>query len=584
MCASFLSTGTELKKDKIPTKFHHSNTTMDPELNRLEKDFSIRLDRWISKQGILFQLRHSSGAGSVLPKLFALLFRLFIVLLIGLIIFWFYLKNRPNSESYKEDLATQIKAGTNAESVEIKSVERYKGGLLDAQLKISNFTLGGSETSFYEDWYAEEKERDINGNVYLEKKRKQLVVQAAVVQPLGIGDGILHGWSGKKITLGSLQCHLKTGAETNEKAMASYLSLFKGYDSLTVNNIIIDEANIGWGYEISKGSIKGAAIEALKQNGVWKITVTGGTFSHGWLQNAGIKTMSIECHDDGLVKIVSAELRIGDGTISFDAEIQIKSKPVVKGKFEFKGIEVIDLVGKEYAAWLDGQVQGKGTLDGTLNSLSGIKSVTTVTLNAPPTTPATPAGETAIVQKVSSDDSFLVIRGKFPILKAMQRINGVNSYNLLRLNIGEFIIEQTGGDTTIRDINVRSDDFLIVNGGVKYVWTSLREKNAKKVDPDSELKSLIDEKEKASEDKDLAGGNRPGDRLVKTFSGELTMGFIPQVFEAYPEILKVYPEDANTIRVWIPVPMAGEMREASSSTADKLNKIVQEAREKKENN
>ncbi len=561
---------------------------MDPELNRLEKDFSVRLDRWISKQGILFQLKHSSGAGSMLPKICALLFRLLIVVLIGLIIFWFYLKNRPNSEGFKADLEQQIKSGTNSKSVKVNSAERYKGGLLDAQLKISNFTLGGSENSFYEDWYAEEKERNLNGLEYTVNNRKELIARSVIVQPLGIGDGLLNGWSGKKITLGSLQAHLKTGAETDELAMASYLSIFKEYESLVVNNIFIEDANIGWGYDTSKGSIKGAAIEAFKQNGIWQISVTGGIFSHGWLQDAHIKKMNIECHKDGTVKVVNADLRMGGGTFKFDAEIKIKSKPYVKGKFAFEGVEVLDLVGKNYAYWLDGQVKGEGTLEGRLNSLGGVNTRASVKLKAPSVAVFNTGNGRSEQQEISSADSFLIIRGRFPILKTMQRINGVNSYNLLRLNIGQFEIEQKGGNTRINDISVRSDDFLIMEGSVKYDLTNLKNKNKLEVDPDSELTSFIDENESnigdnGSENVDLAT-DITQERLVKTFSGELTMGFVPQVFEEYPEILKVYPEDTNTIRVWIPVKMEGDITEVSSSTARKLDKLVQEAREEKENN
>jgi len=548
---------------------------MDPELNKLESEFSVRLDRWISKQGILFQLKHSYGTSSVIPKLFALMFRLLLVALVGLVIFWFYLQSRPNSEGFRLELEEQIKLGTNAAKVKVKSAERYKASLLDGQLKISDITLAGSENSFYEDWYADE----------VDGERNELLARAVVVQPLGIGDGVLNGWSGKKITVAHLQCHLKTGAESDELAMQSYLSLFKEYDSLVVNNIVIEDAHIGWGYDTSLGSIEGAEIEALKQNGVWKISVKGGAFSHGWLQNAKIDSMEIECHPNGSVNIVSADLSMGDGSFSFDASIQIKSKPIVEGKFAFEGVEVTQLVGEEYGRWLDGQLKGKGTLAGMLNSRQGISSTTEISLDAPPAIPLSAATDAPEQRKIKDSDSFLVLRGRFPILQAMQRINGVNSYNLLRLNIGSFIVEQTAGETQIRDISVRSDDFLIMNGELSYALASLRAKKKLELS-NAKLKSLIQEEEEKinNPDADLATSRNIYNRSVKTFSGVINMGFIPQVFENHAEILDAYPEDENTLRVWIPVKMAGEIDNASSETADALEKIVQEARAKKENN
>ena len=568
---------------------------MDPDLNRLEGEFEQKLDRWLSKQGIFFQLKHAKSAGSIFPKICALLFRLLIIFIIGMLIFWFYLKNRPSSDGFKNLVENNLKVGTNASSAEIKSIERYKGGLLEAKMKISNFQLGSSKATFFEDYYVQEEERDLKGNKTLKEVKKQLTVHTAIIFPLGIGDGLLNGWSGKKITLGSLHCHLKTGGDTDEEAMTAYSSLFKDYKDLVVDSINIETATISWGYGISKGSIKGAEIEALRNGDKWTFSIRGGVFSHGWLKNTDINSMEIECHKNGLIKITEADLGVGEkGSLSFSASIQMKAKPVVTGEYEFKAVEVLDLVGEEYAQYLGGRIKGTGTLKGTLNSVSGVAAKTSITLEAPSREKLRAIEraqrksrnidkesdlELASLEQKKLEESDIVIRGNFPLLKTMKSLNPVFSYLQIQLNIGELEVEQTGGDTIISNINVRSSDFLIIKGALKYVWGKAK-KETTKVDADGGLNEILtDDKKKEEKEEDFDTSNQ---QLVKLISGKLDMGFIPQVFARNPEILEVYPEDPDTIRVWLPVEMEGELQEASAKIANKLRGIVQKVKEKKQ--
>lgn len=556
---------------------------MDPELTKLESEFKKNIDQWLSKQGILFQLKHASAAGAILPKICGLLFRVFVLIAIALGVFWFYLTNHVGSEAYKEKVTENLVASLNASKGEIKSIERHKGGLLNAQMLISNFQLDSSETSFFEDWYVSKDGRDLDGAESPVSEKKKLTAHSVTIQPLGLGDGIISNWSGKKISVGILSCHLKTGAESDKAAKASYLSIFKDFDQLTVNNVTIEEAHIGWGYDISKGSIKGAVIEALRKGDTWYLTINNGQFSHGWLENANIESMTIECHKSGLVKVVEAKLRFGEGVLSFNADIKIQARPEVSGNFSFKSIKVLDLVGQAYAPYLSGQVTGEGSLKGHLNTTEGVSTKAKITLDAELVdSNGKLTDEEANIgsQERMLNEAFLIVKSKFPILATMRELNKVNSYNQLKLNQGGFVIEHKGGETTISDIDVRSGDFLVIKGALKYAWSKVKNKKEAEVDLDSGLnETLIDQTDIG----EIADEEIAVHKLVRTISGNLRMGFVTDVFDDHPEILEIYPEEADTLRVWLPVKMQGELKDATTEIADRLNKIVQDARAAKEN-
>ena len=548
---------------------------MDPELEKLESAFNTKIEAWISKQGLLFQFAHNTGSGSIYPKIYGLFIRLLILGVIGLAICWFYLTSRPDSIEFREDVQRQMEVGLNASDVKISNITRDKGGLITGEMLIAALSMGETETSFFEDWFVTEEEVSAVGRRSLVEKKNTASFEGIHLSPLGLGDNYISGWSGKELKILKMELKLKTGAETDKLALETYSSLFKEYESLKIDNIQVFDANLLWGYsEVTSGSIKGAQLNIVRGQDSWEINVTGGRFSHGWLKDAEISGMKVICNRSGEVVIDSATFIIGDGELGLKASIKIQSQPKLTGTYAFKDIDVVDLIGEQYEDWFDGEVDGQGEISGNLNSEEGIKAVTIIELNGSSQRATTEYSKTE--SKEGENDSILIIRGEnFQFLKTMQINDPRNSYSLLRAHKGTLIIENQGTYTQIevKDVRCGSNDLILMRGKFDYALRQVEEKK-EKIDASS-----LEEREIEANPVEELAENEGGSTkmlMLRAFSGELEMGIIPDAFENNDKILKVYPVDSETLRVWFNIKMNGQLEELTNELADTLFKIMQE--------
>ncbi len=542
---------------------------MDPELETLEASFNERAEQWISKQGLMFQFSHNTGAGSMFPKICGLVFRLIILAVLGLVCFWFYLTNQPNSASFRDSVIEQVQKGMHAGEVEIKNITRDKGKLLSGEMLISNVALGESDHTFFEDWHVIEEDVSVVGRRSMIERKKTATFQGVNLSPLDLGDNYFSGWSAKEMKIQKMELKLKTGADTDDLAKAAYSTLFTQYESLDIDAIQIFDATLLWGHsETSSGSIKGARLDIVKGVDSWEINVTDGTFSHGWLRDAGINSMKVICKKSGEVNIESASLSLGVGSLSFSASIQIKAQPELTGNYSFENVEVLDLIGRSYESWLDGNIIGKGELNGKLNSAEGIKVTTTINLSGSAKVIGT---EDAPIQpNASKDDSVIIVRGdNFQLLKLMQMKDPRNSYSLLRAHKGQVIVESQGKDTqvTLKDVRCGLNDLILMKGQFEYAIRTAKSKEA-----DIDASSLELNESDLNPDKSQSSNETL--ETVRAFSGQVKLGLIPDVFENNIRVLDVYPVDNATLRVWFDVELSGQLEELTEELADKLYDIM----------
>ncbi len=547
---------------------------MDPELNTSEADFKLKLDQWISQQGAVFEIKNTKGIRSLLPKLCLLALKLSIVGFIVLAGCWFYLSNRSSSDSYREMVQGNLQSHFDSPEVEVKSILRLDKGIINGEMNISNIVIKESSQTFFSDWYVLEPEEDKSGRQIEIENKKYFTAAGISLSPFGIADGVFSGWKGKKIEVSILDCKLKVGADTDGEALNSYLQLFKKPVDLDVNVVIIREANIQWGYGVNQGSIVGSSITAEYINDSWELDIKGGLFSHGWLKGAEIDKMTVICHKDGRVDIKSAKLLIGGGSMELSATISVKSKFKVKGEYSFKGVDVLTLIG--YEEWFSGKIKGKGSISGEMNTQDGLKIETEVTLNnAGSLTKFLKSQKDLTAEQFadSKENSHICLKNRFSIFEdVLKFIDTTHIYSLLEFDVGSFKVTQQGNNTSFNISGIGVRDFLMVDGDFTF--------NSVKASEVEMFESEIDE------ENELDGGSTPveanglkfedEEELVNRFSGKLRLGFLPQVFERYPEILAVYPMDKETGRVWIPVKMEGGLDDISSEIAEKIDKIIQE--------
>ncbi len=550
---------------------------MNPDQETQIEDFYHKLDQWISKQGIMFQLFKARGMGSPLTKIFGLIVRLVILLLLVAIVFWLILVNRPHSDGYRHNIEAQIQSNLGASKVTLENVGREKGGFLNGKLGIGSINIESSENTFFEDWYEKSLTSHGNDEDMLIGKTKSLSAEGVFVSPLGIGDGIYSKWSGRTININRLTCKLKTGAETDEIAQNAYQSLFHNYDELSVKDIEIDDANLLWGYgDVSRGEIKGAKIIATRDGDRWDLEISGGQFSHGWLKNASLIKMSATCYKSNKVVIHSALLNIGGGELKFKAKIMIQAEPEVTGEYNFKGVDVLAFIGQGYERWLDGSIGGNGVISGKLNTSMGLKTATTVNLVNPNATEqddnSSEKKKTAERLAAKLEKSILVMRSEFSFLRTMRNVDFGHNYKHLIFDRGSFDIIQQGGDTRVENAEIRAGNLMIVKGAFSYAWNEYVEKTDK--DPSLEDNAAAESSRQPGKlVKDDAKKNM---QLIKTFKGKLMVGLLPSVFEHHQGILKQYPVDDASQRVWLPLEMRGSIKEVSSELTSALENAMKD--------
>lgn len=506
------------------------------------------------------------------PKICGLIFRLIILAVIGIVVFWFYLTKRPGTEVFRASVEEQVASGLNARNVEISNISRAKGGLFSGEMLLSTLVLEETEKSFFEDWHVKEEDVSVVGRKSVVDRKKTATFYGVNISPLGIGDNFISGWSAKLIKVLKMELKLKTGAGSDSESLAIYESLFKKYDSLNISAIQIYDGTIHWGHtETNSGSIKGARLDIIKREDSWEINLSGGMFSHGWLKNAVINDMKIICKRSGEVLIKASSLGMGNGYMDINASIKVQAQPDVSGEYSFNNLKVTDLIGPSYAEWLDGSIKGTGSITGNLNTAAGLKFKTTVNLavnnNSKDTTTENPKPGS------DSDDSVIIIRGdNFQLFKLMQMKDPRNSYSLLRAHKGTVVVENQGLDTqvTLDDVRCGLNDLIFMKGKFDYAVRTLEEEEEK-----IDIKRL--EKREVEKYQNVDSSNSSeSPKTVRAFSGDIKFGLIPKVFENNIKVLDVYPVDNATLRVWFDISLRGQLEELTEELADKLYDIMKE--------
>lgn len=498
--------------------------------------FEYRLEQWISKQGLFFLIANGRVGVSLVSSLMGVLFRLIILTLIAIVIAWFFLKQRPETEAFKEDLIQQVSDGMNASDVEIRSITRVNGGILSGDMYIKSLKLGETENSFFKNWRISERKVNVDRSRTDVDIEDVTSLNGVTMSPLNIGDNYITGWSASQLDVNSMTISLKTGGDTDEQAREIYGELFRKYDSLNIKSISVNEGTVFWGgSQLTMGSIKDAQFDILRNKDSWEMNISGGRFSYAWLKDVELQSMKLTCDASDKIRIEKAVVALGEGSLTFNVDIEVCAQPKVKGDYSFERVGVIDLIGEEYENWLSGEVKGDGTFIGNLNSAEGIVYDTTVRLKANPRS------------KEEAESSIFINGNKLKILEVIQSIDQYNSYSKIKAYEGEIKLkyqELVGiSNVTLNDIRCGIDGLILMNGEFQH----------------SENDDIPVSVEEESNE--------------KQFSGEIKMGFLPRVFQSNTAIIEVFKIDDVVLRTQLDVDVEGQIHQLTSKMGEKLEEI-----------
>lgn len=532
---------------------------MNLEQERLN-DFQARMNEWVSKQGLLFQLRYAGNLKGAESNLFHTLGQLFLrfVLLVVLVAlgFGWYLVNRIETKGFRSKLEASLVKNLVAEELEVKGVSRKRG-----MFKLGAVNMIGEEGSAFED---------------LELRGVQTL--------MGLTDGFLKPWSGDLVEINRLTAFVKGGANSDELAAEAYDSLFWSSDQLMIRTIIVAETNLKWGYSKSnQGHVIGSKMVARRKGEGWNVILTGGKFSQNWFRDLTLERMELELSPGGF-HIHEARLKKGATNISFTLKkVGGGLAPEFEGKGTIHGAELTDLIGEDYLTILSGVFSGDFSVYGSTNKQTGFKF---------------------LVDARMEEEDRIELKDGISLLRAISTADYLRSYRKVRLTEGGFRLATEPGKIEIENINLVASRLMRLEGGF-----SIRPPKADELSEDSAVakgggfgdleqndqvlseSAFLFTLRKAAEltaderkGSDLLG-KKSGNDLNEKFSsekksrelrrlyldGKVRMGILASSFERAPRLVEEFPVDEATELRWLDLNWDGE---SPFEVGDELSKKI----------
>ncbi len=393
---------------------------MDP--NRTHQ-YHSEIFTWLKKQSMFYQFFNSfriagfSGAG-MSYFLWVLIRLLFVALFVGAVTFLYFARNY-NEPAFAQMQADRIERSLHAENVKLSPL---KGGTF-APVTISKLTMQGTDKSFFDklDFYMLKMDF---GNIFFKKT----------------------GFRTPHIKVNKIETRLKVSA--TEGAEGMYQSLFAGKSWFNFRSLECASFNCDWGYSTnSKGKIKGANLQLVRNGEECQVVIKGGTLTYSWLKDVKIQSMTLVLTPDSF-EIKEAIFRRGDALFSLNLEVlKFGEQPIVQGGGDIINGELKDLLRPEFLPYVTGVIDCSYEFSGSPNSLRGLDYVFT------PLMPSDSTPEYPGRQK----DPHVEFTYEVPIIKALGAVDRTINYRALSFTDLDWEIELRGGEVYAREIALRHD-------------------------------------------------------------------------------------------------------------------------------
>lgn len=518
--------------------------------------FNEQMNEWVSRQGLWFQLRHAADGQTIVARLLRVGIRLSVILVVCCFLLWFYLVKRVESEGFRDGVASALQSTLAAESCEVGSIQKTRDTVSISSVKME----GGGNTFFH-------------------------AMSARVIRlNMGITDGVVGKWTTETVNVDQLDLEVKAGESDDAAAAKSFSGLFPDHGSFEFGRIMVDQANIEWGYSsTNRGSISNSTMVVSREGGAWNIELKGGTFSQNWLKNLEIQRITAVCDSQG-VHIKEAVLHSGLGTVSFQLDIGSGGKPAVSGTLQMTSMPFSSLLPTQYDEWLEGTISGKGTIGGSTNSQEGIVLDLGLELD---------------------EGDVMILRDRLPIFSALSVVDLYNSYRKVSFNEGGFRIRTADGRMKVSNLDVRAGSLLQFKGGGFTVRPPTDEEiaSALNIEDVGTVTNVMQNRWEFEDDGLLNTGGEgggvsaaargvgevtrtgetPGDRAeeviaasilaeakVRRFDGEVNIGLKHDAFDKAEKLRLKYPVDEATGRIWVKVPLDDRLQSLTLKQAQQF--------------
>lgn len=379
-------------------------------------DFNGRMNDWISKQGLLFQLTHGGTGLGGRPPIIGAFIRavssLLLLLFVAVLAYGGFLVWKATGDELPKNLETGISQSIQAEEI---TTEEFQRDLASGSYK-QIIALGG-DSSFYNTLEA----RDISF-------------------PMDPLDGLFGTWDAKVLNFGELKIALKAGEANDERAQNSWQSLFEERPSFSFTKIEVAQTSLSWGYNspATWGSIIDSQLIADRTDAGWSLEFKGGTFSQGLFRDCQIEELKVELNKEEGFSIPSARFLIGEGSFDWSARmVSGGASPAFKVEGTLFGASLDNFLPRGLLTAVNGNFSGSLTADGSTNDSEGIRFQIS----------GKPEGEEGIY-----------LTKEFPVLRMLSHLDPTRSYRKVAFNQGSFQLNTVGNELTFSDVDLRSKE------------------------------------------------------------------------------------------------------------------------------
>lgn len=499
--------------------------------------FQARMSAWVASQGILFQLKHGGSVQgarhSLIGSALSLGLRLALVLVVVALGFWWYLNKRVHSASFSEGISTGLTAGFGADELELGGVTRERG-----YLRISSLKASGGEASFFKPTDVEtDDDVPVPG-----------LFAKGISTKMGLLDGVVTDWDGESVDVEEMTIELRSGAESAEDGAGLFDKLFAQSETFRFSRLDVADATIRWGYsEATRGEIRNASMVAVRSGEGWALSFGNGLFSQNWIRDLRINRIEARVSPDGL-EISSAELKQGDGVLSFTAEVSGPvTDPRLSGAGTFQSLSITPFLEPEVRSYLGGDISGEFTLGGSTYAQEGVQI-------------------SADIEMRDASDQ-LELRDAFALFKAISVVDRHRSYKRVRFAEGRFRMETGAKRMVVSGIDLDANKVMKLTGDFLVRRPTEEEVN--------ELLNLEEEGQTVGSAFEEAGldpaqAARERQRRVPILEGAVRLGLHPESFSRSMRLDKQYPVDPDGQQRWVDVPLRGDLFKAGVDLAEEI--------------
>lgn len=527
------------------------------------RSYQSRINNWIGRQGLLFQLRYfhlrSRGSfwGGLLGFLLALAGVSFVALVVGLVGIKIYQK----SGLFVEKLERFVAESLGAEEIRTAGFSRQGG-----HGNFLRLSLTGGENSFYD-----------QGTIL--GLRAELPFFA----------GVVSDWSPESVTIESADFSLKAGGRQREMEQAM-AGIMESLGDFPLQRIRITELSCEWGYsKLTFGGFYKTRFDAVRDGEGWVISLKGGHFRQNWIGPFELKEGALRVGPEG-IRVDSLVLAVEEGRLELAGRI---GGPLEMPTFDLRGTfsrlpveELFDLEGVKKELFIEGTVSGDLTVTGSTN-----RKIET---------------EGTVVLKEGDE---VLIRDQWRLLRALSAVARDGTYLRVAFGTGSFDFKSGGARCEVTNIDLSADrvgrltgdfathlpsqeeaarylDIKLTDGFSESLTDKLA---AQKLEDDRlsirrrvrgedeefgiELDLGIDDeaesslKERAEE---LTGLRLQREMSLPRFTGSLRLGVPDGILAENEEVLEAYPADEAGWS-WIPVEFSEQrFSDLSEAAAEQL--------------